>query len=1096
MAAEKDAQACLSHTPRPQNSEENMRQERSLAGFWGIVILGVLSPAAGLVLVHWFLPHFQLVNGRLHLFIEVLGAVVSLSLAALVLFLRLNQEEFSGYLFIGCGLMAMGILGGYHALVPPGDAFVWLRTFATLIGGIFFALVWLPPGVTPSARNNLFPLAVFLAVGVFGLLAVAFPHFLPAMTTPQGEFTPFTKVLNVLGGLSFLAAAGYFLSGYLKAASLDNFFFSTFCLLFGFSSLLFRFSPKWSPEWWFWHFLLLMATSVALIYVLVIFQRAIELKAINESLKREISQRRQAERELHRVNRALRTLSECNQALVRATQESDLLQEVCHILVKDGGYRLAWVGVAEDNPGKTVRPVAHRGFEDGYLKTAWITWADSEESCGPSGRVIRTGQPYLIDNLRKDPAIGPWRAEALRRGYASVISFPLGDNGRPWGALTIYAGEPDAFDAEEVKLLTELATDVEYGVKMQRTRADRQQAERALQTSEARYRLLVENLNDGLAVMDQEGFLTFVNPRLCEILGYQREEMIGQCAFNFYDPANLEFAQEQWARRRQGGHQPYELEWLAKNGEKICTIISPMPMLDAAGHFQGSFAVVTDITERKRIEEALQKTLDLFRAVVKSSPAAIFTLDPRGHVQMCNPAAERIFGWTEAEILDRWPPMVPEHQKKEVRALQLQVLGGKTIYHAEFQLSRKNGELLEVSMAAAPLHNHQSEITGALAVISDITQRKQAEEALERERQRLFSLLEALPACLVLLAPDYSVPFANRYFRERFGEAQGRRCYEYLFGRRAPCDNCQTFRALETKTLQEWEWLGPDGRTYQLYDLLLPEADGPPLILEMGIDITARKEAEAEIRKLNEDLELRVMERTAQLEAANQELEGFSYSVSHDLRAPLRAIDGFSRVLLEDYGASLDAEGQRYLNVIHANIDKMAHLIDDLLAFSRLGRQEIKLAKLKMDSLVNTVIAELQGLAEGRVLEWHLNPLAPALGDRSLVRQVWVNLLNNALKFTRPKEAAVIEVGCREEGREVVYYVRDNGVGFDMQYAHKLFAVFQRLHRPEEFAGTGVGLALVQRVIHRHGGRVWGEGKVDGGATFYFTLPRQGGAHG
>jgi signal transduction histidine kinase len=233
----------------------------------------------------------------------------------------------------------------------------------------------------------------------------------------------------------------------------------------------------------------------------------------------------------------------------------------------------------------------------------------------------------------------------------------------------------------------------------------------------------------------------------------------------------------------------------------------------------------------------------------------------------------------------------------------------------------------------------------------------------------------------------------------------------------------------------------------------------------------------------------RVQEHTVQLEAANKELEAFSYSVSHDLRAPLRAIDGFSRALLEDYTDKLDEEGKRYLNIIESNTQKMGQLIDDLLLFSRLGRQELRASGIDMGKLAKTVSEELKLAVPERKLAFNINTLIPAQGDQAMIRQVFFNLLSNAVKFTRPKEKALIEVDGRIEGNENVYTVKDNGVGFDMQYVGKLFGVFQRLHSASEFEGTGVGLAIVQRIIHRHGGRVWAEGTVNEGSTFHFTLP-------
>ncbi len=682
-----------------------------------------------------------------------------------------------------------------------------------------------------------------------------------------------------------------------------------------------------------------------------------------------------------------------------------------------------------------------------------------------------------------------------------------------------YFTEPDKARAGYRRVLTEgqvrdypltirhrdgQTTDVHYNATLYRNEAGqiegvfaaarditaRKRTEAALRTSEERFRTLFEQSPEMIFLTTADGRIVDANPAGVQLFGYTREEMLlGGAARLFADPAARAAVVQ--AIQEKGSLRSQEIRYRRADGSLLDALVSVSVIRapDGTELFLGS---LLDITGRKQAEDVERRASLYARRLIEASLDPLVTISPVGTITDVNHATEEVTGVPRAELIGSdFADYFTEPEK--ARAGYRQVLAEGQVRDYPLTIRHRNGRTTDVLYHATVYRDESGAIQGVFAAARDVTERKRAEEAADAERRRFNSVQETHPVYIVTLTQDYHLPFANRFFRDRFGEARGRHCYEYLFGRDTPCEICESFRALETHAPHAWEWHGPDGRDYSIYDYPFTDSDGSTKILEMGIDVTDQKRAEAEIRRLNIELEQRVVERTAELQAANQELEAFSYSVSHDLRAPLRGMDGFSQAVLEDYADKLDQHGVAYLNRIRAASQHMGNLIDGLLKMSRVTRGELRSERVNLGAVAAQVAEELRKGEPGRLVDWTIAPEAWVQGDPHLLRVVLENLLGNAWKFTGKHPRARIEFGSTAgpEG-ERVFFVRDDGAGFDTTYADKLFGAFQRLHGSADFEGTGIGLATVQRIIHRHGGRVWAEAAVERGACFYFTLGQGG----
>lgn len=857
----------------------------------------------------------------------------------------------------------------------------------------------------------------------------------------------------------------------------------------------------------------------------------------------DISDRKMSEQHLYRANRALKTISECNQSVVRATDEATLLQDICRIVIECGGYRCVWICFAEQDEAKTIRPVAQAGYEQGYIESLQITWRDTKEGQGPVGKTIRTGQTQITQNVLIDPSYLPWRESAIKQGYSATISLPLinaelshknsltqnskqsdspfanqSQNSCCFGALNIYAAEPNAFDEDEVKLLTELANDLAFGIGTLRTRIEHQEAEEALRLSEERWQLALRGNNDGIWDWDVRSNEVFFSARWKEMLGFEDHEI----------PNRL----DEWAKRVH----PEDLDWVTeviqehfagktpfyitehrvqcKDGSYKWILDRGQALWDEAGNAIRMVGSHTDITEKRQAEEALRDSEAKFRAFLESASEAIIVTNTQGKIVVFNAKAEDLFGYNRTEVLGKKVEvLIPEryHYLHSQDRADYQAQPSKRQMNKTRYLSarRKDGSEFPIEAGLSSIETKDGHFI--MTFLLDITERKKAEEEIKRlneslERRAVESetryqqIVELAEEGIWVLDAQSHTTYVNNAMTRILGyseaEILGHPISDFVDeGEEIQVNDRVNSSNSSLVQRQEIKLKTKNGTLIWTYMSTSPVLDEHGNLLwscSLVYDITKRKEAEEQLRQSSERISLA----NAELARATRLKDEFLTSMSHELRTPLNAILGLAEALQEEVYGCLTEKQRKSLVTIEQSGKHLLALINDILDLSKIesGKMELQIASVSPQSLCESSLTFVKQQAHQKKINLH-STIGEGISnipvDERRIRQVLINLLSNAVKFTPESGEVHLEVKGDSDGEILQFSVTDTGIGIASENMERLFKPFVQLDSSlsRRYAGTGLGLALVRRIVELHGGSVSLLSEIGKGSRFTVTLP-------
>lgn len=825
-------------------------------------------------------------------------------------------------------------------------------------------------------------------------------------------------------------------------------------------------------------------------------QRTEELALLTEALQDDVIKQEKIEVELIQLNSSMQAISDVNQAIAHARDEITLMQEVCRILIEVRGHSLAWIGLAENDTHHTVRPVAQSGYDDGYLDSIEITWGNDEHGLGPTGSAIRTGLPVISHEIVNDPLYGPWRNEAVKRGYLSSIALPLLDRGHVFGALNIYSAT-EAFDEEEILELQDLAADLSFGVRALRVREGQLKVEAALRESEHRYRsLFMDNHAAILLINPTTGQIVDANNSASEFYGYSIEQLKVLYLWQISTSSPEEILDRLVVASVQRiPHLVAEHRLASGELRQVETYNGPFTI-------NGSvliYSLVHDISDLRRTEVALAEEKERLAVTLRSIGDGVIATDAEGKITLLNDVACALTGWTATEALGKSLPEVFNIIDENTRTPSInpvtRVLAAGDIIEIESHtvlISRDKHEY-HIADSGAPIISATGSIIGVVLVFRDVTEKFEIAEKLSRQQEEYKTIVNSVPALIFFKDLQNHELSVNRAYCEMMGlplECNGMIDVSSRFPQEDADqyfqDDLEVARSGIPLRNRIERFVTPTGTRWISTDKVpYRDKDGNIIgVIGFAIDVTDEKLAREQLEAAKE-----------MAENANNAKNQFMAMMSHEIRTPINGIMGITEILLDE---AVNTEQKEFLSMIKESSQSLMEILNDILDNSKIiaGKLELDEQPFSMRACLGAVLRTMGFRANQKGLELigYITPQVPdfLVGDANRLRQILVNIVSNAIKFTD-----VGEITIRVEIEEIIAYrskinftVTDTGKGIPEDKIATIFEEFSQVDKSSSrhVEGTGLGLSIVERLVKLMNGQIWVESKVNQGSIFHFTV--------